>query len=210
VNDRFVSSDVRRARDRLAQLGRWYRRGRLKRQQDELDDLIAPIESSNEWLARRASIWWPTSAARRSFRWPHVVPRSSTFPRERFVRSTDVAESIHRHPAFCSTKRVSPHQRTARLSPLVFVWLELRQGDRVAELGTGSGYGAALASHIAALPAACSPWGEIDPKLAARATRLLRDSTNVKVTAGDAGEAGTRLARLRTRDRWRSPSTIFR
>src|SRR6185295_9999268 len=70
---------------------------------------------------------------------------------------------------------------------LSFRVLGLSPGDRVAELGTGTGYGAALASHVV------SPSGsvlsiEIDESLARRAKYLLSGYPNVQVASGDAGE----------------------
>jgi protein-L-isoaspartate(D-aspartate) O-methyltransferase len=57
----------------------------------------------------------------------------------------------------------------------------------VAELGTGSGYGAALASQIVG-PTGSVLSIEIDETLAARAERLLAGCANVKVVCDDAGE----------------------
>lgn len=61
--------------------------------------------------------------------------------------------------------------------------LALRAGDRVLEVGTGSGYQAAVLSRLAA-----GVWSvEIDPGLSGRAARLLQRMgyTNVRTRAGD-------------------------
>jgi protein-L-isoaspartate(D-aspartate) O-methyltransferase len=57
----------------------------------------------------------------------------------------------------------------------------------VAELGTGSGYGAALASQVVS-PSGSVSSIEIDETLARRATHLLSGYPNVKVASGDASE----------------------
>lgn len=68
---------------------------------------------------------------------------------------------------------------------LSFRLLELALGDSLVELGSGSGYGAALAAAIV------GPTGriltiEIDPSLADRSRELLSDLPNVTVLEGDA------------------------
>jgi len=107
-------------------------------------------------------------------------------PRERFVRSTDIAESTIDTPLLLDDEGLAtisaPHAYL-----LSFRVLELKAGDRVAELGTGSGYGAALAGYIVGPQGAVLSM-EIDASLAARGARLLRNYANVKVLAGDAGE----------------------
>ena len=64
----------------------------------------------------------------------------------------------------------------------------MKTGDRFVELGTGSGYGAALASHIVS-PAGQVFSVEIDPVLAGRAARLLQGYSNVQVACGDAADS---------------------
>jgi len=92
-------------------------------------------------------------------------------PRERFVRSTDVAESTIDTPLLLDEEGLATISGTARLSPLVSC-ARAETGRSGAELETGSGYGAALASHIVGSSGSVFSI-EIDPKLAARATRLL-------------------------------------
>jgi protein-L-isoaspartate(D-aspartate) O-methyltransferase len=63
--------------------------------------------------------------------------------------------------------------------------LALQPGDHLVELGSGSGYGAALASYIV------GPHGhvlsfEIDPDLARRAATLLANAPNVRILPMDA------------------------
>jgi protein-L-isoaspartate(D-aspartate) O-methyltransferase len=63
--------------------------------------------------------------------------------------------------------------------------LELAPGDTLVELGTGSGYGAALAAFIVG-PSGRVTTFEIDPDLAGWAERILAAEPNVTVVAGDA------------------------
>src|SRR5262249_52605348 len=68
---------------------------------------------------------------------------------------------------------------------LSFRLLGLRPGDRLVELGSGSGYGAALAATIVG-PAGWVRTIEIDPKLTAWAQASLHGLSNVSVIHGDA------------------------
>jgi protein-L-isoaspartate(D-aspartate) O-methyltransferase len=67
---------------------------------------------------------------------------------------------------------------------LNYTLLDLREGDRLIEVGTGTGYGARVAARIvggAGLVVTC----EIHPELAATAAHNLRDRQNVRVVCGD-------------------------
>ncbi len=68
---------------------------------------------------------------------------------------------------------------------LSFRLAELRAGDHLVELGSGSGFGAALASRIVG-PSGRVTTLEIDPVLASRARALLADRSNVTVHLADA------------------------
>jgi protein-L-isoaspartate(D-aspartate) O-methyltransferase len=68
---------------------------------------------------------------------------------------------------------------------LSFRLLELSRGDSLVELGSGSGYGAALAAAIVG-PEGSVLTLEIDPELAALARVLLSDLANVTVLTDDA------------------------
>lgn len=63
--------------------------------------------------------------------------------------------------------------------------LELSRGDTLVELGSGSGFGAALASFVVG-PEGRVRTFEIDPALAAWSARTLADRPNVEVVCGDA------------------------
>jgi protein-L-isoaspartate(D-aspartate) O-methyltransferase len=186
VSDRLVSSEVRRARDRLAQLGRWYAARPPDTPEEDLDELVAG-DRDLERVARTARIDLVADVDRRAGPFDaRMLSALLDVPRERFVRSTDIAESTIDTPLLLDEEGLAtisaPHAYL-----LSFRVLELKPGDRVAELGTGSGYGAALASQIVG-PGGAVLSMEIDPALAARGARLLRGYANVKVAAGDAAE----------------------
>ncbi len=105
-------------------------------------------------------------------------------PRERFVRPEDVPLSADDTPlSLDATGQATISAPHAYL--LSFRVLRLEPGDSLVELGTGSGYGAALAAAIV------GPKGrvltiEIDPALSRWARSTLRDEANVIVVDGDA------------------------
>jgi protein-L-isoaspartate(D-aspartate) O-methyltransferase len=105
-------------------------------------------------------------------------------PRDRFVRADDVAHADVDAPLpLDDTGAATISAPHAYL--LSYRLLDLRAGDRLLELGSGSGYGAALGAQIV------GPHGrvttiEIDAELAARAKELLSPLTNVRALHGDA------------------------
>ncbi|WP_394826854.1 protein-L-isoaspartate O-methyltransferase [Pendulispora albinea] len=108
-------------------------------------------------------------------------------PRERFVRLQDLPRSYEDVPLPLDDEGLStisaPHAYL-----LSFRVLDLREGDALIELGTGSGYGAALASDIVGDEGSVRTF-EIDERLASRATRLLLERSNVQVFHLDATES---------------------
>lgn len=76
---------------------------------------------------------------------------------------------------------------------LGFSALKLGAGDRLLELGSGSGYGAALASHVVG-PRGFVTTVEVDPHLAGRAFDITARLGNVDVVHGDGLAAGGLLA----------------
>jgi len=108
-------------------------------------------------------------------------------PRERFVRVQDLSRAYDDVPLPLDDAGLStisaPHAYL-----LSFRVLDLRDGDTLIELGTGSGYGAALASTIVG-PRGSVRSFEIDGPLARRATRLLAEHSNVQVFHLDAAES---------------------
>jgi protein-L-isoaspartate(D-aspartate) O-methyltransferase len=108
-------------------------------------------------------------------------------PRERFVRIEDVERSAEDIPLALDPAGLAtisaPHAYL-----LSYRLLRLAPGDHLVELGTGSGYGAALAAFIVG-SAGKVVTIEIDPDLAAWARRTLSDEPNVQVVEGDAIES---------------------
>ncbi len=104
-------------------------------------------------------------------------------PRERFVRPEDLAHALDDAPLQLDEPGLAtisaPHAYL-----LSFRLLDLAEGDSLLELGSGSGYGAALAAHIVGPGRVVTI--EIDPELAARARSLLGPLPNVTVLEGDA------------------------
>jgi protein-L-isoaspartate(D-aspartate) O-methyltransferase len=105
-------------------------------------------------------------------------------PRERFVRDEDLERSAEDTPLPLDDEGLAtisaPHAYM-----LSFRLLELGPGDVVVELGTGSGYGAALAAFLVG-PKGRVLTFEIDPALARWAERSLAGNPNVMVVQGDA------------------------
>lgn len=105
-------------------------------------------------------------------------------PRETFVRPGDVDRSADDTPLPLDDDGLAtvsaPHAYL-----LSFRLLELRPRDRLVELGTGSGYGAALASFIVG-PQGRVRTFEIDRRLADIASRNVANLPNVAALSGDA------------------------
>jgi protein-L-isoaspartate(D-aspartate) O-methyltransferase len=105
-------------------------------------------------------------------------------PRERFVRREDVGLSADDTPLPLDTTGMAtisaPHAYL-----LSYRALRLAEGDVLVELGTGSGYGAALAASIVG-PEGRVLTFEIDPGLARWARTTLAAQPNVTVFDGDA------------------------
>jgi protein-L-isoaspartate(D-aspartate) O-methyltransferase len=108
-------------------------------------------------------------------------------PRERFVREEDIERSAEDIPLPLDTDGLAtisaPHAYM-----LSFRLLELAPGDRLVELGTGSGYGAALAAFIVG-PEGRVLTFEIDADLAAYARERLAREANIVSFHGDAIES---------------------
>ncbi len=105
-------------------------------------------------------------------------------PRERFVRAEDESRAELDMPLPLDESRVAtisaPHAYL-----LSYRLLDLQEGDHLLELGSGSGYGAALAAEIVGLRGSVVTV-EIDEALAARARLLLADRANMRTVLGDA------------------------
>ncbi len=106
--------------------------------------------------------------------------------RSRFVRSQDLARAWADEPLPLDT----PHGRgvatvsAPHMYVLGFEALQLTRGDRLLELGSGSGYGAALASHVVG-PEGLVTTVEADPHLARLALQTTARLPNVRVLHDD-------------------------
>ncbi|WP_394837657.1 hypothetical protein LVJ94_12180 [Pendulispora rubella] len=110
-------------------------------------------------------------------------------PRERFVRLQDLPRAYEDVPLPLDDEGFAtisaPHAYL-----LSFRVLALREGDSLIELGTGSGYGAALASTVVGERGSVRTF-EIDGALAGRASRLLAERSNVQVFHLDAADSAS-------------------
>jgi protein-L-isoaspartate(D-aspartate) O-methyltransferase len=108
-------------------------------------------------------------------------------PRDRFVREEDVSRAEIDAPLPLDDEGLAtisaPHAYL-----LSYRLVDLRAGDRLLELGSGTGYGAALAAEIVG-PSGFVITTEIDAALAERARELLAGWPNVRSLHGDAAGA---------------------
>lgn len=105
-------------------------------------------------------------------------------PRERFVREEDLERSVEDVPLPLDEQGLAtisaPHAYM-----LSFRLLELAPGDTLVELGTGSGYGAALAAYVVGEQGRVLTF-EIDGGLARWAAHNLEGERNAQIVHGDA------------------------
>jgi protein-L-isoaspartate(D-aspartate) O-methyltransferase len=158
--DRAIAADVR-----VAEAARRARRHLLRDAAQRLGDLV------------------PTETVERYAEVLRAVPR------ERFVLPEEIASSADDAPSPLDAAGLAtvsaPHAYV-----LTYGLLGLAPGDHLLELGSGTGYGAALASHIVGSDGLVTSI-EIDPELHARAARLLaepalRGPAPVTLLQGDA------------------------
>jgi protein-L-isoaspartate(D-aspartate) O-methyltransferase len=173
------SADVAAARHELSALAARYARPGRHRWEPvppELDAAIA-ADVALAGAARRARVGMVHDVIQRvgSLLSERLLPRYTDAllraPRERFVLPEDIAVSADDTPLPLDREGLAtvsaPHAYL-----LTYDLLELGEGDHLIELGTGTGYGAAVAREL------IGPDGrivslEIDPQLAARARRLI-------------------------------------
>jgi protein-L-isoaspartate(D-aspartate) O-methyltransferase len=111
---------------------------------------------------------------------PHLLTVMGSVPRHLFVPADDLAW------AYADGPLPIGHGQTISQPYIVALMTELLQvepADRILEVGTGSGYQAAVLGQVAAQVHTV----EVIPELAAQASRILADLgyTNVHVHAGD-------------------------
>jgi protein-L-isoaspartate(D-aspartate) O-methyltransferase len=142
--DRAIAADVR-----VAEAARWARRHLLRDAVQRLGDLVPAAA-----VARYAAVL-------------------RAVPRERFVLPEDMASSADDTPSPLDREGLAtvsaPHAYV-----LTYGLLELSAGDHLLELGSGTGYGAAIASQIVGAGGRVTSI-EIDAELHARAARLLAE-----------------------------------
>jgi protein-L-isoaspartate(D-aspartate) O-methyltransferase len=185
LNDTLLAGEVRHARDRLDAIGRWYAARPRGTSLVEIERLVTADEELLR-VARTARIDLVAEVERRAGPFdPRLLAQLLEIPRERFVRPEDLGESATDTPLLLDEEGLAtisaPHAYL-----LSFAALGLAPGERIAELGTGSGYGAALASGVVGEAGAVFSI-EIDEVLARRAARLLSGYGNVELAWGDAG-----------------------
>jgi len=142
-------------------------------------------------VARGCRLRLVDSVARQLGPFPELHQRALLeVPRERFVRPEDIDRSAQDIPLPLDDEGLAtisaPHAYL-----LSFRLLELAPGDSLVELGTGSGYGAALAAFIVG-PEGRVVTVEIDPVLFAWARGILSDQRNVDVLLEDAVASAAR------------------
>jgi protein-L-isoaspartate(D-aspartate) O-methyltransferase len=105
-------------------------------------------------------------------------------PREQFVRPEDIERSAEDTPLPLDDDGLAtisaPHAYL-----LSYRLLDLGPGDALVELGTGSGYGAALAGFVIGDEGGVLTF-EIDPNLADHAMHALARQPNIRVVSADA------------------------
>lgn len=129
---------------------------------------------------------------------PRYLEALLSVPRERFVLPEDIALSAADAPLPLDRDGLAtvsaPHAYL-----LTYALLHLREGDHLIELGTGTGYGAAIASAVLG-PSGVIDSIEIAPGLSTRALRLLRslegpESSQITLHQGDASVIAPDLLR---------------
>jgi len=185
MNEQVSAGDIRSAKDRLYSIGRWYA-ARPRGTPPQVIEALVAADADLQNLARLARVGLAAEVERRAGPFdPELVSALLEVPRERFVRPDDIGDSTADNPLLLDDAGLAtisaPHAYL-----LSFRVLGLRAGDRIAELGAGSGYGAALASRVVGESGSVLTI-EIDETLASRATRLLAGDANVRVVRGDAG-----------------------
>ncbi|MCJ7581012.1 MAG: protein-L-isoaspartate O-methyltransferase, partial [Candidatus Aminicenantes bacterium] len=111
---------------------------------------------------------------------PSVLKVMGEVPRHLFVRSSDRNLAYNDYPLpIDEGQTISQPYIVALMTQL----LGIKKGDKVLEVGTGSGYQAAVLAHLADQVYSV----EINEELAKRSSKLLKDLNynNVQVKAGD-------------------------
>lgn len=160
----------------------------LRRVGELLSVALVLLSASAVWgqdrLLRERQLMVEEQVRQRGIVQPALLDAMVRVPRHLFVDEPTRAEAYQDKPLPTeSGETVSQPYLSARMIEL----LELREGDRVLEIGTGSGYDAALLAQIAGEVFTV----EIDPAMARAAEKRFAELgyDNVRVRAGD-GFAG--------------------
>ncbi len=209
----FTTTNDREAPNALAALAKRYANARR--------DPWGPVPEELDWaIAHDRDLMAAAQKARESLVW-NLAQKFGPFdrryldailfvPRERFVLPEDLVLSAEDIP----TPLDRPGNATVSAPHaylLTFRLLGLREGDHLLELGTGTGYGSALARYIVG-PEGHVTSIELDPRLHDRAARLLGadrygEADGVTLLLGD----GRRLAAEvlgGTFGRWPRPTKV--
>ncbi len=139
-----------------------------------------PSATADRYLSERQAMIADTIVAR-GVSDSEVLKAMEAVPRERFVPETYLSQAYADHPL-----PIGYGQTISQ--PYIVAWmtelLELRPGDKVLEIGTGSGYQAAVLAEIEGVEVYTI---EIVPELAAEAAARLEQlgHTEVRATQGD-------------------------
>ena len=123
---------------------------------------------------------------------PSVTAAFAEVPREQFVPELlerEGLEAVYRDEAVVTKRDARGMPLSSSSQPAIMAkmleLLDLRSGQRVLEIGAGTGYNAALLAHIVG-PAGQVTSVDVDPKLARAARRALRDAgVRATVVTGD-------------------------
>lgn len=142
--------------------------------------LVMPADAQPDEFGDLRQRMVETQIASRDVSQPEVLAAMRTVPRHRFVPSDSVARAYDDRPLpIGSGQTISQPYIVAKMTEL----LELDADDRVLEIGTGSGYHAAVMSRVAGSVYTI----EIVEELGERAKRILDELgyDNVQVRIGD-------------------------
>jgi protein-L-isoaspartate(D-aspartate) O-methyltransferase len=123
---------------------------------------------------------------------PHVATAFAEVPRELFIPELlerDGLEAVYRDEAVVTKRDARGMPLSSSSQPAIMAkmleLLELRPGQRVLEIGAGTGYNAALLAHIVG-PAGEVTSVDVDPDVARGARRAVREAgARATVVAGD-------------------------